>query len=712
MTEKEKLPPVIRTLNFFGCKMQDTGEKNWQGSCPVCGKRDHLYADAESTKWDCKVCGSAGNQMSLLTKVHAARVKTTEDADLERLSKIRGGMPIEILKGRNIVWDERLESWFIPSYAQPGKIRDLRKYDGKRLLATAGMELNLFGLDRLANAPKGTTVMLCEGEWDAIAFDWLQSYLKKPELYVSVGLPGATTLKSDWFKYFTSRRTLAVFDNDDAGDRGAEKADKHLRTKCSELKFVHWPSKCKAGYDLRDYITERIPRIEKGEYTAEALIEELFSISKAKPRTTMTEEDDAEHEAEPVDPIGFEELMVAFAKHARMTKDMERAIRLCCAVAISTDIGGDPLWLYLVAPPGTGKTLILGAMDGSARCVHRSSVTPNCLISGWREGNDPSLIPKLSGKTFVCKDFTEVLSMAQVAQEEVFSTLRGAYDGKVIKTYGNGVERVYDNCHFAMIAGVTHAIHGSSKASLGERFLKFQMSHGGRAHMEEVIDAAINSVGHESEIESALQESFKKFLANKVDPSRLPRMPPHIVDRLKAMVQLVAYLRAQVDRDPRTGEFNYRPTSEVGTRLAKQLTKLCFCLAVVDGRIEINEADYELANRVAIDTGYGFYLDIVETMMKRDGQLTRNEIAKYSDVHYSTVARRLEDLTALGVVKKIDAPAEVSGPGRPPTSYTVIPEVRELWLRAQGTPPPKKLVIRSPSSVTAAKPVKLRISKT
>lgn len=678
----EDTPAIIRTINTYGANISK-GAKDWVGTCPFCGKVKKLFVNPEREVWDCKVCGASGNRLSFLQQVYDSIKKDATEQDFEDLSEHRK-IPVSYLK--NAGFAKLDDFWILPGKTSNDKIHDLRRYnlETKVMASTGGCSSQLLGAEKLARAVSGTRVWICEGEWDSLAMTWILEELKLEDLVVAV--PGASVFKKDWVCLFQGMHVIAAYDHDRAGIAGAQRCFKMLKEVASSLKFVCWPASRPDGYDIRDHICGGM-ETAGAKPTFQSI---LGLVSHGLPGETKVEgkegEEIAEDHGEILEPISFEDMMKEFKSKVNMNSEMEKALIVSLAIAFSNDLTGDPLWCYLVGPPGAGKTLLLSAFSQCRRCIFRSTVTPASLVSGWKEGKkDPSLIPQLKGKTFVAKDFTEVLSMPMVSQEEIFSTLRGAYDGSVQKTFGNGILREYLDCHFSMLAGVTNAIHGHRGASLGERFLKFQISKLEGENADSVIMSAIASVGEEKKRELALQSVVNRFLSQRME-GKVPSLENSYAVRLTALVQLVAVLRAQVDRDKYKDDVLYRPIPESGTRLAKQLAKLAVCVAFVLGKSEVDEESYSIVEKVAYDTAYGFNLDILDAMMSLSGEGTRQEICAKSDLPASSVVRRLEDLIALKAIRLEGK--KVSDTGRPSSFYVVESTIKSLWHRAKEKPCP------------------------
>jgi hypothetical protein len=276
----------------------------------------------------------------------------------------------------------------------------------------------------------------------------------------------------------------------------------------------------------------------------------------------------------------------------------------------------------------------------------------------------------------VFKDWTEVLKMNQAARDEIYSTLRGAYDGFVDHGFGNGVERVYDNLRFSLLTAVTPAIHGDSTASLGERFLRFEMFGDGMFDPTDQIYAAVEDLGREDDITQELREATARFLAKAV-PSPLPKIPNWAKDRMVRLVQLISVLRAVVDREQYGDrDLLFRPSPEIGTRLAKQLLKLGQMLAVVVDKQDIDKEVYRLVERVALHTAVPYHIDILGAIVHLGGSATSDQVAQLADIPKSTLVRRLDDLQALGAVTLTKG--EKDGRGRKPNLWSLNQRLQQL----------------------------------
>jgi hypothetical protein len=370
----------------------------------------------------------------------------------------------------------------------------------------------------------------------------------------------------------------------------------------------------------------------------------------------------------------------------RVVRDEVVAIRLIGTVP-TFDVCVDEPHNFLangIVVHNSGKTLFLQSFARSPWCVFKSQLTAKSLISGFAtaDGEDPSLIPQLQGKVLILKDYTEIITMQKDEQESMYGILRGAFDGRAEKTFGNGITRVYNDCHFAMLAGVTDVIHQDNRACLGERFLKYQLVDGDHYDQTAHITAAITGMARQVEAEQFLQRVTTAFSDRYIDSEKIPKAEPWVINRIISLTQVVAHIRATVPFINR-GDLAYRPTVEIGTRIGKQLIKLGQCLAVVLGKSRIDKTVYRLMERVAFDTARGWSLDICRVLAAHHPHaVTREDIMREADMPSTTTHRRLESMLVIGTV--VRASLDSSGQqGRPGYGWTLSPEFHKLWMDAK-----------------------------
>lgn len=646
------------------------------GLCPFCGK-NKFYINVRTGQFSCKVCDEHGNMWTFLARVAEMHLANTSPEQYTSLSENRG-ISKKVLKKFGLAWDG--EKWLIPCQGQTGAVHDLRHWRGKAVQSTAGCATQLLGAFRLSQFVPGGRVFVCEGEWDSMA---LYGALLKAgeEDWVTTAVPGAGTFRDAWAELFRGQHVILCYDNDDPGRRGARKAIEKIGPYALDIKCIDWGSQSADGYDVRDWF------LEKKQLKAKRAIEKFLLMVKRPPDSPVVvekkEQQASAGEPEKVVPgtvedvPSYDEVIDVFDRWVEMSDSLRTALWLCLAHAFSPSVGdrgGSQIWCYIVGPSGCGKTLLLEALRGSDRCRYVSSLGPKNLVSGYRSSaGDPSVLPQWSGRCAILKDFTEILATHPKSKEELYGTLRGAYDGSVERRFGNGIVRSYHELNFSLLAGATAAIHGDKQAMMGERFLKYQI----RTDLDETatILRAMDNTGSESEMRRELCDVVGRFLAR--DSFSIPEVSQKYKLRLVRMAQLVALLRSNVDRerygaqDPR-----YEATPEIGTRLAKQLLRLGMCLAIVKEKTKFNEEIMGVIRSVAFDTAHGFSKTVAQVIHDQK-EVSRGRLCEITELPETTIGRVLEDLRMVKVVERYRA--ESTGPGQPKFYWKLTDYVKGLW---------------------------------
>jgi energy-coupling factor transporter ATP-binding protein EcfA2 len=691
-----EITPKLSPYAFHGVNFIGTSGVNVYATCPFCQKHSAFHVNPTTGQFHCASsetrCGRKGNVITFLEQYADHFRDTTSETDWQALSLWRGNIPMVQFRKAGMSYSSLTDSWVLPVRSERGTVQDLRtirwKSKKKKSLGTAGCKAGLFGLDLLAKAPPTKTkfVYVCEGEWDCIALRWVLGKAGEKDCIV-VAVPGCRTFKEEWVSFFKGHHVIFMYDNDDDGEVYSLKHGQRLAGVAETVQYVCWPDSLAAKYDVRDFVVDQVI---VGKTTCAAALKKLHSLIQKKHKrqdeVDVTERTYHQHVRPKSNPT-FEETLQVFRKWLRMSKDLEDALLTLFAVVFSNQINGDPLWLFLVGPPGSGKSELLVSMMRAAETgdvFFQSSVSAKQLISGWKDtrgGSDPSMIPRMIGKTTVFKDWTEMLSGNQQAMEETYSILRGAYDGHVFKPFGNGVTREYHG-HFSLLAGVTNIIHGHSTVALGERFLKFQLTPMNMQSTKNVLDAALRGVAHEKAKNEALQEAALKFLDRDVPTLSIEKaIPAKYWDRIIALAEIVSILRHVVTRDFHD-EVKFHQSPEVGTRLVKQLGKFAMAVVYTLGRKTLDEDSYRVVERVAFDTAIGFNLDIVQAAMELGGEnFSVAELAHQSSLPEYTVRRRLEDMILTKVIFRDQrVPTDR---GAPKWTYKLSKRIRTLWKNAR-----------------------------
>lgn len=322
----------------------------------------------------------------------------------------------------------------------------------------------------------------------------------------------------------------------------------------------------------------------------------------------------------------------------------EDGIDIIFATAIASMIPGDPIWLFVVASPGATKTEIVRAFDGP-HIYPVDWITPQSLISGFRakKGVNIDILPDLDGKLLVIKDFTTILEKPEKTKDDLFSSLRAAYDGSLAIAFGSGVKRKAVTARFGILAAVTQAIDKYYKIHtlLGERFLKLRPF----TDRKQAVKSAIKHSGQEN----AMREETKEVIRIALDFYKLraknPRQPSDdTAEKIGALADLTAILRTGIPRG-HGHEIRHEPEPEVGTRLGKQFIRMAQAL------LTYGAYDYSKIVRLAEDTVPKPRIRIIRALQKH-GKLSTTDLVDTARLPKFVVLDTGEELNVLGVIER------------------------------------------------------------
>lgn len=629
--------PTLESFEAHGFVKQGESGKEAYGKCPFCFKDSHFYVNKEKLCYDCKRCGESGGFSKFLKRVTEENEKAMDDAAWKALA-IDRGLPRAALQGWGIGYAGS-GNYTLPVFDSTGQVWNIKRFKlAGKLFGTPAVENSLFGLQYLSTVGP---VFLTEGEWDAVALRYLLTKVGAEGTVVAV--PGATQFPTRWTSTFHNRSVVAVYDLDEAGEKGEKLCESRIGALAKRLDFVKWPRSEQPGFDTRDFVCRAIKekKLKEAWQTLQTYITAPVAAvgSPAAPQNSTV--------APVVTPMTYPTALATYNQWLSLT-DTD-AIKVMFGTVFANRLDGDPVWLFLVGPPGSAKSELLMSLTEAPEIVAKSTLTSASLISGWQlgtGGQDHSLIPQLNQKVLIVKDFTAVLSAAAQERDTIFGVLRDAFDGKIEKSFGTGV-RAYKS-KFGVIAGVTPKINdfATMHQSLGERFLKYKMDED---NPDAKIRAAIANIDSESSMRAELQRAAAGVLANA--PGK-PAIPPSFVDKTVALARYCALLRGVVDRERYSQIVTHNPTTEVGTRPAKQLTKMAIGLAMVDGRMELNDDDYRIVRDMAISSCPDRVERVVAALAGK--KLTHEELAKETRLPSNTLTRVTNDLFLLRTLRKED----------------------------------------------------------
>jgi len=368
-----------------------------------------------------------------------------------------------------------------------------------------------------------------------------------------------------------------------------------------------------------------------------------------------------------------------------LTPGNEIAIAVCVAVTLSPYLPGEPIWLFLIGLPSSGKTTVIESFGTSnIYCESQSQLHSTMLVSGCKsaDGKDASFLPRLKKRTLLIKDYTTVVSMDSRAQESLYGILRDAFDGTFRKVYGNREERFFTGLKFGMIAGVTRVIHGDSRSSLGERFLKIEYHDDDFDEQQHILAAMRTSAEKEERtrrLERAMLGFVDHLVTNMPDVSQRPVIAEgsEFEFRISQLALLVAHLRAQVDRRG-DDSLMYRPGKEIASRLSVQLKQTAEALMLVFGITEPNDLLYDAIRKLALDSCIPFNIEFSQLLHDNPQGLSRGELELELQLPSTNIHRICNDLLQLGIIRMRKS-KNGKGSGRDKHVYVLNPAIEALW---------------------------------
>jgi len=706
-----KESPHLFKLNWWGFEPKGITGDDVYGTCPFC--QEDTLALARTGQWICsraKHCGRKGNGSTFLEEYWRLRKEETHPNDLRELADWRE-LPLWVFMKNGWAYDPTTDRYFVPTHSAGGKVTDLRNVrlaPKAKVFSTKGSDEGLLGYRQLVALENGDPVFLMGGEWDKMATQVLLRKLGHPGVAVSFG--GEGHFQNAFGKYFEHHPVYLGYDHDEAGFKGlarvggakgypkksSRRADGLIRLYSRKVFYCNWPEDSPEGYDANDFTrdngkTAKAANLFLSYFQPNHPLEKKPDVDPASAPAAVN----GKHDPPPPAPkVGYEDVEKAFSDFMEMTPEYRDALRCTLATVMTSGLEAEPVWLYLVGPPGGGKTaLLLPFSQGTGEedddqddeddpySYFVSNMTPHALVSGFMRNPDPSLVPKLNRKCLVMKDFTEILDMNPNQRDEIYAILRGAFDGRVERIFGNGVTRRYKS-KFNIVAGVTAKVNSINKSSVGERFMKFKFRDN-NLNSNAKVRAALSSMNRDKEKERRLAEVVRGFLDYNV-PRLLDRGMPDpddaMTDRLMNAANLAEFMRTSVDANFQ-GEVNFNPEVAIGTRLARQLYKLWWGLSHVDGGREVAESQWPIVRRVAMDTATGYPFQVVQAFAElefpRSG-FSFEEISALANIPKSTCRRVVENMETVGLLQRTkEGEQDRRGPRR--YLFSPIKHVQNLW---------------------------------
>ena len=318
------------------------------------------------------------------------------------------------------------------------------------------------------------------------------------------------------------------------------------------------------------------------------------------------------------------------------------------AVAVSSDLDGEPLWGMLVGPPSGGKSEAVKALDDSAD-EHVDDITGPALLS-WMPGKNPKpagILTRIPSRAFVTiSDFSTVLATSdRGGRDTLFALLRRAYDGHVVREVGNSPRPLTWTGRLTLLAAVTPAIDNFSSHTdaLGPRWLYCRLPETDNAHKKATVRKRRKIEGlAEKQAEARRRASELVRVARRVVGD--VELDDEMYDQLEDAAMLTCLGRAAVPRNAYgRREIDGIPVIEEPARVTGQivaLAKSLLALGVPRGQA------LALAGKCALDTVPQARLACLRQLAGGEA-MTVSEVRRRTGLNRHVARRALEDMEVL-----------------------------------------------------------------
>lgn len=665
MPKIDSTPQHLRPFIFHGVDLTwSDGEKQAKGDCPFCGKEGKFSVETATGLWRCWVCGTGnekggGNALLFIRKLYDEC--NADEVPLKHLADERRLLDWQTLVAWGVAVSPLTGDYVIPGYDVGGKLSQLYKYADvggkKRLLATAGLEHQLFGVNLYD--PKKSDVVICEGPWDAMAVwetinatkveggEYVMTASEESSLgaYHNVlAVPGCNVFNERWSELLDKKSVTICFDSDHPHENGKQgvaagfagtKRIVSILSKSegrpSEVSWLAWgpdgydPSLA-PGYDVRDALKDGADMPERCRLLGELLakIEPVPDdwVPGRRPGVPNKAKGDVGLECVPCHD--WKTLINAWRKPLKWTEGLNKALACMLSSVVSTMSVGDQLWLRVLGPPACGKSTLCEAL-----AVNRKYIYPKSTLRGFHSGYDDgsgdnhSPLDAMKDKTLVIKDGDTLLKSPNL--DQILSEARDVYDRVSRSSYRNKQSKNHDGLNITFILCGTLALRALDTSELGERYLTVCIAENVDPDLEdEVLWRKINQADQNMAFESAgdPESQFDPSLlkAMQLTGGYVAHLRQHANELLKAVhspekslrqlvpfAKFVAYLRARPSKSQ-----DESVEREFATRLGSQLTRLAKGLAVVFNKDSIDDEVIETVRSVVLDTAKGRTLEIAK----------------------------------------------------------------------------------------------------
>lgn len=741
MPKVEGLPKQLRAFTVHGVELKWEGGSQAVGNCPLCEVEGKFYVGAEEGLWKCHRCGEGGNLYDFVRRLHQWAFDVTTEDDYEVLRADRELLSTETLREWGACKNPLNFEWLLPGYNPEGALCNLYRYvrvgQEMRLWPTPTLDHQLLGVPRQwtgaeqfdPSRPESDTVHICEGPWDGMAL-W---EVVDESAGTVLAVPSCSTFRESWYYRFSGRTVCLFFDNDHprAGKKGDNGEAEHCpgfdgakraagalyssKSPPSEVFWLDWSGKKEQysaefpdGFDVRDFLRTPSPQgdvtgVDFPSRVAAATL--LFKMLSPSPKEWQAESKKP-RELEPLPCYKWADLLQDWKKALKWRRELEDVLCSMLAVATSTQMEGDQLFLMVIGDPGSGKSRLCEGMLVSKKCYPLEHLTG--FHSGYRDatGKDFSLLARINGKCLITSEADILMSSPHF--NEIMSQQRRIFDGTSGASYKNAAEdKRYTGLRTPWIMAGTPALLDADQSRLGDRFLRIIIRPPSDEEKVNILrHAAMSAIyylqgknGAENgspaaEGEQPLQTAFRRtggYVDYLYQHSKMLLKAVHVdhdwlVENCRVMGEFVADLRARPDpgtsrREEREGS----PSKELPTRITSQLVRFGICMAVVMNKRSVDEEVLQRVRKLALDSASGRTMDVVSLLYpSMDDGVEERTLALWTNRGEDRLRTVLKFLSGIKVVEPVMNRDSGAGGSRYKRRWRLTERMRELYEQVVG----------------------------
>ncbi len=363
----------------------------------------------------------------------------------------------------------------------------------------------------------------------------------------------------------------------------------------------------------------------------------------------------------------FDQIASKIEEYLPNTKD---TLKIMLAVATSgTRKNRVMLWLLLVGAPSSGKTDLVKLIKNNKDVMALDNLTLNSFITGERSTEKEKtydLLPLLNGKCLVIKDWTSLFSLDEKATKKIIGDWVNSYDKSLSKFSSRRGNITYESefSHVGCITPATLNKHTTYLNMIGPRFMHFIIPDLTTDQENQSFDAIFSNTDRSiKEKESGeIVSSYLDYL-NERDITSIKELSKGVERFLKVASRFMAKARGIVliqtasFKDDQGKDITYYEATDTQIehpfRAVQQLIDLSKYLALVGNKEEVGAEELKLIREIVLSSMPADRANALKVLRTSENQeITTKELSDDSGKSFKTSGRLLEELSALGILKK------------------------------------------------------------